>query len=41
MGDQDRAQWTKFVADFESSDLSQREFAKERMISLSNLRYCT
>jgi hypothetical protein len=39
MPDQDRAEWTKVVADFETSDLSQREFAKERMLSLSNLRY--
>ena len=39
MADQDRAGWTKMVADFETSDLSQREFAKERMLSLSNLRY--
>ncbi len=27
------------VADFEAADLSQREFAQERGISLSNLRY--
>jgi transposase len=27
------------VADFESCDLSQREFAEERGLSLSNLRY--
>ena len=39
MADQDRAEWTKVVADFETSDLSQREFAKERLLSLSNLRY--
>jgi transposase len=39
MADQDRASWTKLVADFETSDLSQREFAKERMLSLSNWRY--
>jgi hypothetical protein len=39
MPDQDRAEWTKVVADFETSALSQREFAKERMLSLSNLRY--
>ncbi len=39
MADQDRARWTKLVADFEVSDLSQREFASERGISLSNLRY--
>jgi hypothetical protein len=39
MADQDKAEWTKVVADFETSDLSQREFAKERLLSLSNLRY--
>jgi len=39
MADQDRAAWTKLVADFEASDLSQRQFAQERMISVSNLRY--
>jgi hypothetical protein len=38
MPDQERAEWTKVVADLETSDLSQREFAKERMLSLSNLR---
>ena len=38
MTDQDRARWTKLVADFESSDLTQREFATERGISFSNLR---
>ena len=30
MGEQDRARWTRLVADFESSDLTQREFATER-----------
>jgi hypothetical protein len=39
MPEQDRTRWTKFVADFESSDLTQREFATERGISLSHLRY--
>ena len=39
MAEQDRTRWTKLVADFESSDLTQREFATERGISLSNLRY--
>ena len=39
MADQDRERWVKLVADFESSDLSQREFASERGISFSNLRY--
>jgi len=38
MTDQDRTRWTKLVADFESSDLTQREFATERGISFSNLR---
>ncbi|ACL65877.1 conserved hypothetical protein [Anaeromyxobacter dehalogenans 2CP-1] len=39
MADQDRSRWTKLVADFESCDLPQREFATERGIPLSNLRY--
>ena len=39
MADDDRGRWTKLVADFESCDLSQREFATERGLSLSNLRY--
>jgi len=39
MAEQDRTRWTKFVADLESSDLTQREFATERGISLSHLRY--
>jgi hypothetical protein len=39
MRDEERARWTKLVADFESADLSQREFAQERGLSLSNLRY--
>jgi hypothetical protein len=30
MADTDRARWTRLVADFESADLSQREFAQER-----------
>ena len=39
MRDEDRSRWTRLVADFEAADLSQREFAQERGISLSNLRY--
>jgi transposase len=39
MADQDRTRWIKLVADFESSELTQREFASERGISFSNLRY--
>jgi transposase len=39
MADTDRARWTRLVADFESADLSQREFAQERGVPLSNLRY--
>jgi hypothetical protein len=39
MAEQDRTRWTKLVADFESSDLTQREFATERGISLNHLRY--
>jgi hypothetical protein len=38
MADQDRARWTKLVADYEASELTQREFATERGISFSNLR---
>ncbi len=38
MDDQDRARWTKLVADYESSDLTQREFANERGVSYANLR---
>jgi transposase len=38
MKDQDRARWTKLVADYEASDLTQREFASERGVSFSNLR---
>ena len=38
MMEQDQARWTKLVADFETSDLTQREFATERGISYSNLR---
>jgi transposase len=29
MADQDRERWTKLVADFETSELTQREFASE------------
>ena len=36
--EQDRVRWTKLVADFEASELTQREFATERGISFSNLR---
>jgi hypothetical protein len=38
MTDQDRARWTKLVADYEACDLTQREFASERGVSFSNLR---
>jgi hypothetical protein len=36
--DQERERWTKLIADFEGSDLTQREFASQRGISFSNLR---
>lgn len=39
MAEQDRDRWKRLVADFESSDLTQREFASERGVSFSNLRY--
>jgi transposase len=38
MTDRDVERWKKLVADFETSDLTQREFASERGISFSNLR---
>ena len=38
MMEQERVRWTKLVSDFETSDLTQREFATERGISFSNLR---
>ena len=38
MDDPERTRWVKLVADFESSDLTQREFATERGVSFSNLR---
>jgi hypothetical protein len=39
MAEQDRERWKKLVADFESCDLTQREFANERGVSFTNLRY--
>ena len=36
--DQERERWTKLVGDYESSDLTQREFATERGISFASLR---
>ncbi len=39
MAEQDRERWKKLVADYESCDLTQREFANERGISLGHLRY--
>jgi hypothetical protein len=38
MTEQDQERSKKLVADFEASDLTQREFASERGISFSNLR---
>lgn len=38
MTEQERARWTELVGDFETSDLTQREFASQRGISFSNLR---
>jgi hypothetical protein len=39
MEDGKRSLWTKLVADFELSGLSQRAFAEQKQIGLSNLRY--
>ena len=38
MTDHDQARWKKLVADYEASELTQREFASERGVSFSNLR---
>ena len=38
MEDQSQARWKKLVADYEASELTQREFATERGVSFSNLR---
>ena len=38
MTDQERERWKKLVADYEASDLTQREFASERGVSFANLR---
>jgi len=38
MDDQSQARWKKLVADYEASELTQREFASERGVSFSNLR---
>ena len=40
MRDDEQVRWTKVVADSESADLIQREFAQERGLPISNLRYC-
>ena len=39
MDDAKRALWTKVVADFEMSGLTHREFAEQRQVELSRLRY--
>ena len=39
MADQNRERWMRVVATFEENGQSQREFAKEQELSLSNLRY--
>lgn len=39
MADTDRDQWKRLVADFESCDLTQREFASERGLSFHHLPY--
>lgn len=39
MSDEDKARWTRLVADWESGDLTQREYAQERGITIYALRY--
>lgn len=39
MTEENRARWTRLVSDWESTELSQPEFARERGISVHALRY--
>ncbi len=39
MTDDNKARWSRLVSDWESTDLSQPEFARERGISVHALRY--
>ena len=39
MTDDTKARWSRLVSDFQSTDLSQPEFARERGISVHALRY--
>ncbi len=39
MNDDTKARWSRLVSDWESTDLSQPEFARERGISVHALRY--
>ncbi len=39
MAEEGRERWVKLIADFEASDLSQREFSNERGISFGTLRH--
>jgi transposase-like protein len=37
--DENKARWIRLISDFESTDLSQPEFAQERGVSVHSLRY--
>jgi transposase-like protein len=37
--DENKARWSRLISDFESTDLSQPEFAQERGVSVHSLRY--
>ncbi len=39
MTDDDKVRWSRLISDWESTDLSQPEFARERGISVHSLRY--
>ena len=39
MTDDDKARWSRLVSDWESTDLSQPEFARERGVSVHAFRY--
>ncbi len=39
MTDDDKVRWSRLVSDWESTDLSQPEFARERGVSVHAFRY--
>jgi transposase-like protein len=39
VADEDKARWSRLISDWESTNLSQAEFSRERGISVHSLRY--